>query len=104
MVMIQKKGERFYIKSDETLKEISDGTVNEIARQYEKWGEQLHSPEMWMVIIQEEFGEVAQEVLRGTFHPDPDKRKEAWYDARKEIIETIACLAQLYHKIGESLD
>lgn len=112
MVKIMKKGEKFYVHPsdlqtstiDETFIQVGNLVDLEITRQFEKWGEQNHSPEMWMVIIQEEFGEVAQEILRTVFDKDLDKRREARYNAQTEIVQTIACLVQLYHRIGANVE
>lgn len=39
----------------------------ERARQDEKWGIQNHEPEVWLAILTEEVGEVAQEMLARRF-------------------------------------
>lgn len=50
-------------------------------RQDEKWGEQNHLPSMWMLIAQEEMGEVAKAIL---------ERKPDEY--RQELIQAAAVL------------
>ena len=37
--------------------------ADERVRQVEKWGEQNHPPEVWLAILTEELGEMAQEML-----------------------------------------
>tara|TARA_R110000868_G_C10973188_1_gene771518 strand:- start:57074 stop:57304 length:231 start_codon:yes stop_codon:yes gene_type:complete len=50
-----------------------------------KWGEQNHSPEKWMIIIGEEFGETCKEIL------EEDNEKY-----REELVQlTASCLAAL---------
>lgn len=53
-----------------------------------KWGPQNHPPGTWLFIIMEELGEVAKAV---------NERDIA--EAQYEIIQTIACLAQLHHAL-----
>lgn len=43
---------------------ILDEIMQECLRQDKKWGRQDHSPECWLAILGEEFGEVAREVTR----------------------------------------
>jgi hypothetical protein len=45
------------------MDEILDMIRAERKRQDGKWGEQNHSPEYWIAILGEEFGEVCTEVL-----------------------------------------
>jgi NTP pyrophosphatase (non-canonical NTP hydrolase) len=40
---------------------------HERKRQDEKWGEQNHSPEWWLAILGEEYGELAQAILETKF-------------------------------------
>lgn len=63
----------------------------ELTRQQEIWGEQNHSTLEWLAIVLEEFGEAAKELVNDYF-----ESQETLDAAQKEIIETIACLAQLY--------
>ena len=43
------------------ISEVNQERVN----QQVKWGEQNHSPEKWMLIIGEEYGETCKEILEG---------------------------------------
>lgn len=62
---------------------------SERKKQDEKWGEQNHSPVVWVVILTEEVGETAKEAL------EDNKRKY-----RKELVQCAAvCVAAI-----ESLD
>lgn len=55
----------------------------EIMCQYEKWGEQHHDPAIWLAILTEEVGEVAESVLK----------KES-YSYRAELIQVAAVAIQ----------
>lgn len=44
--------------------------LEERVRQDEKWGEQNHEPPVWMAILMEEVGELAQAVLADKFGKD----------------------------------
>lgn len=46
--------------SEDVIKEI----LREMQRQNEKWGEQHHDPAIWLAILTEEVGEVAESVLK----------------------------------------
>jgi hypothetical protein len=50
---------------------VMDKILNEIklerARQDQKWGIQAHPPSKWLVILAEEFGEVARSILEKDF-------------------------------------
>ncbi len=82
--------ERVSFLPDEVAAAIDD----ELTRQFDKWGPQEHDPYKWMTIIQEELGEVAQAILED----DLDKERDLWYLVREEVIQTIACLVQLYQR------
>lgn len=43
---------------------------DERRRQFEKWGEQNHSPEVWLTILMEEVGEASQAALHDRFGGD----------------------------------
>jgi NTP pyrophosphatase (non-canonical NTP hydrolase) len=43
--------------------EVHFAIAKEQNRQLEKWGEQYHSAEMWLAILVEETGELAQAIL-----------------------------------------
>jgi NTP pyrophosphatase (non-canonical NTP hydrolase) len=57
----------------------------EIKRQDEKWGEQNHSPYIWLAILVEEIGGVAKAVLENK----PD-------EIYTELIQVIAVCMQMY--------
>ncbi len=67
---------------------VSD-VVNERIRQLQLWGEQSHAPEVWMIIAQEEFGEVAQAIQKTQFPWSKETDKGEMYE---ELIQTIAVL------------
>jgi NTP pyrophosphatase (non-canonical NTP hydrolase) len=46
--------------------------IKERSRQDAKWGEQNHSPEMWLTILMEEVGEAAQSILESKFGGSTD--------------------------------
>lgn len=58
-------------------------------RQDVKWGVQDHSPDWWMLILGEEFGEVCEAILEGSMQ-----------DYKKELIHVaavaVAALENLY--------
>jgi len=58
--------------------------VKEIGRQYEKWGIQKHTPEMWIVILTEELGEVCKASLEAKYS---DWSKQEY---RKEMVQVAA--------------
>jgi NTP pyrophosphatase (non-canonical NTP hydrolase) len=49
------------------LSDVLQEVMVERARQDEKWREQNHEPAVYLAILAEEVGEVAQEVLRAKF-------------------------------------
>lgn len=66
------------------MKSIS-GIQQERINQDVKWGEQNHTPEKWMIIIGEEYGETCKEIL------EKDDKKY-----REELVQlTASCLAAL---------
>lgn len=72
---------------------ISNEVANENKRQLHKWGVQNHSPEDWISIILEEFGEAAQ-----------GKNKQDWDSYRKELIETAACCIAAVENLDRQRD
>lgn len=62
---------------------------DERARQLKLWGVQSHPPEIWMIIAQEEFGEVAQAIQKSHFSWSKETDKGEMYE---ELIQTIAVL------------
>lgn len=64
---------------------MSAGAIDdELIRQFDKWGDQLHAPDVWFVIASEEWGEVAKALVEGDA-----------VQAQAEIVQTIACLVRL---------
>jgi uncharacterized protein YbdZ (MbtH family) len=62
--------------------------VKERQRQREKWGEQLHTPVGWVVILGEEYGEVCKGYCDAAFKGD------GLTHYREELIHTAAvCVA-----------
>lgn len=53
-------------------------------RQLGKWGRQHHPDPVWIAILGEEFGEAAQEVLRGHFGGKDDE------DLLAELVQVAA--------------
>jgi NTP pyrophosphatase (non-canonical NTP hydrolase) len=51
-----------------------DRVVDERRRQDEKWGPQAHGHEVWLTILTEEVGEVAEAILDYRFKPSPETR------------------------------
>ena len=81
-------------------REMHPAIRNEIIRQKNKWGEQSHDPFTWIAIVLEEFGEATKDILDATHQNTSDEvHNETWNNARKEIVETIACLVQLYRSM-----
>ncbi len=52
-----------WVRLREILKEIEQERENQIL----KWGPQNHTPEKWLVILMEEVGEAAKDVLEKNF-------------------------------------
>lgn len=65
--------------------DLQDRVARELERQRDTWGEQDHDPDHWFLIVAEELGEAAKALCEG------DRLA-----TRREIVQTIACLAQLY--------
>lgn len=61
----------------------------ERARQDQMWGEQNHSPLVWLPILLEEVGEVA-EALNEWTHGTLSQKREAVKQYRTELIEVAA--------------
>ncbi len=71
-----------------SMSEAVVGSLKEISRQLDKWGPQYHTPHEWYAIVAEEDGEMIKAI-----------NEQNWQEAKKECIETIACLMQLYHEL-----
>lgn len=63
----------------EIVCDILGDVLHERESQYEKWGQQDHDEDRWMVILMEEVGEVA----RAIFDENPD-------NYRKELMQVAA--------------
>lgn len=80
--------EYLLVRTPEGDQELSQQVVDimtERCVQNAKWGEQNHNPAIWLAILTEEVGEVAQEVLRTKFSKKPDI-----FDYRKEMVQVAA--------------
>ena len=66
--------------------------MQERVRQEEKWGEQDHNPSMWLTIIMEEIGELAQASLLGM----TSDKKHPNKDMEKELIQSAAVLRAMW--------
>ena len=66
---------------------ILDDIETERSRQITLWGIQDHSPERWLAILGEEFGEVSKEVAEGIY------KEFNWERFRTELIQTAAVSA-----------
>ena len=62
----------------------------ELERQRLKWGRQDHWADHWYLIVSEEFGEIAKALTERNAD-----------QAQTEIVETIACLVQLWAAVGQ---
>jgi NTP pyrophosphatase (non-canonical NTP hydrolase) len=57
----------------DTQKYVIHNVIKERERQEGKWGEQNHSPELWVGILGEEYGEFCQAVNETVFFNGTDK-------------------------------
>ena len=73
---------------------IGEGTIRaiqkEALRQDAKWGVTDHTPAMWMVILMEEVGELAEAVLAHQFGSELHGTHSE--NMRTEAIQAAACL------------
>lgn len=60
--------------------------LEERKKQDTKWGEQNHNPYIYLAILTEEIGELAQAILQTQFGGD----KGGWKNVRKEAVHTAA--------------
>lgn len=79
---------------------ILDEIAIERVRQFDKWGDQIHTVTHWMSILGEEVGEAEKEAVeyeasRGPFYQIPNDR------LRKELIETAAVAVAMVEWIDE---
>jgi len=79
---------------------ISDLTLQAVRAegilQDHKWGEQNHDPAVWLAILAEEVGELAQAILADRFDRGHDiKMHDSRYESmEKEAIQVAAVAAQ----------
>lgn len=79
---------------EESTLRILTQVLDERMRQDQKWGQQNHSPEGWMIILVEEIGEASKSICDFYF------KKKPYEDIRKELVQSAAvCVAFI-----ESLD
>lgn len=71
--------------SDEMTPALED-VLDERIKQDKKWGEQNHNPYIYLAILLEEIGELAQAILQTQFGGD----KGGWKNVRKEAIHSAA--------------
>ena len=64
---------------------VFDDITEECQRQYDKWGVQNHSPAVWLAILVEEVGEVAQALLV----EDKTKWREELVQVAAVVVTTI---------------
>lgn len=73
------------------LRTAIDAVMSERARQDAKWGEQNHEPQLWMGILMEEVGELAQAVNETVFDNGPGERAKGGYEnMRAEAVQVAA--------------
>jgi len=60
--------------------------AEERQRQEDKWGEQNHSPALWLAILMEEVGEVSSEIIANEWKPKLQRKR----DVGKEIVQVAA--------------
>ena len=81
---------------------ISDLTLTAIKaegmKQDRKWGEQNHNPEIWLAILTEEVGELAQAMLADRFDTSRDEKLHDSHHDSMEI-EAIQIAAVAAHFI-----
>jgi hypothetical protein len=73
---------------------VFDDILRERERQDEKFGVQTHTPAFWLVILVEEIGEMATEVLNMKF------KGESFYKLYVETIQAMAVCMALIECIG----
>lgn len=64
--------------------------MKERLRQDEKWGEQNHEPERWLIILGEEYGEACKAALEADTAPNLTLVNEYTKCYRKEIVQVAA--------------
>lgn len=74
------------------MEEILKDIASERERQDAKWGKQNHHPCIWMTILQEEIGEVAQAVQKEYLGWGKESDKSNYYE---ELIQAAAVLVAM---------
>lgn len=75
---------------EQRFEAVCRDVLSERARQDRKWGVQEHDPEMWMVILGEEYGEACQAVLADKFDKNDRHREKLSGEYRKELVQVAA--------------
>lgn len=63
---------------------------DERIRQHEQWGEQNHNPSLWLAILTEEVGEVAQAVCKAWVPPYTNEQRDWLFRYRDELVQVAA--------------
>jgi NTP pyrophosphatase (non-canonical NTP hydrolase) len=86
----------------EQLEKLFEEVKKKRTSQDNKWGQQNHSPELWMLILGEEVGECNKAALEAYFSQKYDayKNPQTLEDLRQELIQVAAVSLA----IVESLD
>ncbi len=72
------------------MNKAQESILAEREKQDDKWGEQNHNPYIYLAILVEEIGELAQSILHTQFGGDMGNDKGGLYHLRKEAIHTAA--------------
>lgn len=83
------------IEMNEQIKKV----IDERKRQDKKWGEQNHSPLLWLSIIGEEFGEMCKEANEYGFSSDLKRIQ----DLQTEAIQCAACCVAMVESLDRTL-
>lgn len=76
---------------------ICDEIIEERKRQFQKWGRQKLSPSAFFIILAEEFGEVAREIL------DNSQCEHLPRNYRTELIQVAAVAVQMIEEYDRNL-
>ena len=75
-----------YLAAKREYTDALDSVLTERKRQDRKWGEQNHDPYIYMAILVEEVGELAQAILHTQFGGDHG----GWTNVRTEVVHCAA--------------
>ena len=78
-----------------TEKNVTELISDECQRQDELWGIRNQHPLVWMTILQEEIGEVANEICEGDF----DVSKMNLVNYKTELVQCAAVIQQMIKNI-----